>query len=57
MKKEPVKKALVTIILLFICFLVPTKFVSASDGWGDFGSNIQWYFHEHTGVLENSRNR
>lgn len=52
MKKEPVKKVLVTIILLFICFLVPTKFVSASDGWGDFGSNIQWYFHEHTGVLE-----
>lgn len=51
-KKMCWKQILCAVSFAFLFFFAPVKVVSASDGWGDFGSNIQWYFHDNTGLLE-----
>lgn len=51
-KKRYWRHVLCAVSFAFLFFFAPVKVVSASDGWGDFGSNIQWYFHDNTGLLE-----
>lgn len=49
-KRNWLKTALLSLLMLLV--LVQGKPVKAQDGWGTYGDNITWYFHENSGLLE-----